>query len=361
MVTLTNLGKARSGDHERVVSVSDAATGLQAFIAIHSTARGPAFGGCRMRVYPSRGAALRDALRLSQAMSRKAALAGLPFGGGKCVVMANPETQKSDDLLRALSRAIDRLDGSFLTADDSGTTVRDMGVMRSVTPYARGLPLPSGEACPAAAYGTFQAMQAAVAHRFGGSDLVGCRIAVQGLGNLGMRLCAYLAEAGAKLFVADVRPEAVARAVQHFGATSVPVEQILSTEAEVLSPNAFGDVICDASVPLIRASVVVGGANNQLRAARHGLALHRRGILYVPDYVANAGGLIDVAMEGPDYRPSAVLRACEMIRHTTARLLREADRLGIAPSQLADRTAAEQMTPPHNATFRLVRTEQVMA
>lgn len=361
MVTLTDLGKALRGDHERVVFVSDTQTGLQAFIAIHSTARGPAFGGCRMKIYASRGAALRDALRLSQAMSRKAALAGLPFGGGKCVVLANPETQKSDDLLRALGRAIDQLDGTYLTADDSGTTVRDMEVMRSVTPYARGLPLPSGEACPAAAYGTFLSLQAAVAHRFGGADLAGCRVAVQGLGNLGMQLCAYLAEAGARLLVADIRPDAVAQAEQRFGAKAIRSERILSTEAEVLSPNAFGDVICDATVPLIRASVVVGGANNQLRAARHGLALHHRGILYVPDYVANAGGLIDVAMEGPGYRPSAVLRACEMIRHTTSRLLREADRLGLAPSQLADRTAAEQMAQPHSATFRFMRVEQVMA
>jgi leucine dehydrogenase len=153
----------------------------------------------------------------------------------------------------------------------------------------------------------------------------------------------------------------VAYAVQRHGATAVPADRILSTEAEVLSPNAFGDVICDASVPLIRAGIVVGGANNQLRAERHGLALHQRGILYVPDYVANAGGLIDVAMEGPAYQPSAVLRACETIRHTTTRLLREAQRLSLAPSQLADRTAAEQMVPMHAGTFRILSAAQVMA
>lgn len=314
-----------------------------------------------MKAYPSRGAALRDALRLSQAMSRKAALAGLPFGGGKCVVLANPETQKSDDMLRALGRAIDRLDGSYLAADDSGTTVRDMELMRSVTPYARGLPLPSGEACPAAAYGTFLALQAAVTHRFGRSDLGGCRIAVQGLGNLGLQLCAYLAEAGAKLVVADIRPDRVEQVVQRYGATAVPHDRILSAKADVLSPNAFGDVICDASVPQIRAGIVVGGANNQLRSARHGLALHRRGILYVPDYVANAGGLIDVAMEGPGYLPSRVLHACEAIRQTTTRLLREAHRLGLAPSQLADETAAERMISPHAGTFRIMNAAQAMA
>ncbi|MGL6209588.1 MAG: Leu/Phe/Val dehydrogenase [Paracoccaceae bacterium] len=361
MVTLTELGKGLCGDHARVVSVTDAATGLQAFIALHSTARGPAFGGCRMKSYPSRGAALRDALRLSQAMSRKAALAGLPYGGGKCVVLGDPETQKSDALLRALGEAIDRLDGSYLTADDSGTTVRDMDVMRQVTPYARGLPLPSGERCPAAAYGTYLALQAAVTHRFGWSDLAGCRVAVQGLGSLGLQLCAYLAKAGASLVVADVRPERVTEAVQRYGASAVPADRILSAEADVFSPNAFGDVICDASVSQIRAAIVVGGANNQLRAARHGLALHRRGILYVPDYVANAGGLIDVAMEGPGYSPTSVLRACDTIRHTTTRLLREALRLGLTPLQLADQMADERMIPPHAATFRIFSAAQAMA
>lgn len=308
MVSLTELGPTLRSGHERVVSVTDAATGLHAFIAIHSTARGPAFGGCRMRAYPSKRSAIRDALRLSQAMSRKAALAGLPFGGGKCVVMADPAT-KSDAMLRAIGEAIHRLGGNYITADDSGTTVLDMDVIRGVTPYARGLPLPSGEACPAAAYGTFLALQAAVAHRFGTPDLNGRRIAVQGLGSLGMQLCAYLAGAGARLTVADLQTDLVALAQQDFGATAVPVEQILSVEADVLSPNAFGDVICDATLPTIRAQIVVGGANNQLRASRHGLALHRRGILYVPDYIANAGGLIDVAMEGPAIPPPLCCKA----------------------------------------------------
>lgn len=359
MVTLTELGTALRPEHERVFAVSDGATGLQAIIAIHSTARGPAFGGCRMRPYPSGRAALRDALRLSQAMSRKAALAGLPFGGGKCVVLGDPETCKSEALLRALGQAIDRLGGAYLTADDSGTTVQDMEVLRRVTPHARGMPLPSGEACPAAAFGTFMAIQAAMTHRFGRCDLGGRRIAVQGLGALGMRLCAYLAAAGADLYVADTRLERVQQAVWDFGAEAVPVERILSMEADVLSPNAFGDVICDATVPLIRAPIVVGGANNQLRGPRHGLALHRRGIVYVPDYIANAGGLIDIAMEGPGYAPDRVLRACETIYHTTARLLREADRLDLAPSQLADRIAAERIARPETGPIHLHKSLRV--
>ena len=294
-------------------------------------------------------------------MSRKASLAGLPFGGGKCVVLGDPETQKSEALLRALGLAIDRLGGAFLTADDSGTTVRDMDVLRRVTPHARGVPLPSGEACPAAAYGTFMAIQAAIAHRFGRGDLAGRRIAVQRLGALGMRLCAYLAEAGADLIVADTRPERVQQAVWDFGAEAVPVGRILSVAADVLSPNAFGDVICDATLPQIRAAIVVGGANDQLRAPRHGLALHRRGILYVPDYIANAGGLIDVAMEGPGYSPDSVLRECEAIYHTTARLLRGADRLEFAPSHLADQIAAQRIARPETGPIRIPRALQVSA
>jgi leucine dehydrogenase len=161
-----------------------------------------------------------------------------------------------------------------------------------------------------------------------------------------MRLCAYLHEAGAELIVADPRIERLVLAVRDFGATVVPVDHILSTPADVLSPNAFGDVICDATVPVIRAGIVVGGANNQLRTARHGVALHERGILYVPDYIANVGGVIDVAMEGPGYSPARVLEACKGIGHTTALLLQQAQRLGLAPSRLADQIAADRMSSP---------------
>ncbi|WP_295072215.1 Glu/Leu/Phe/Val dehydrogenase dimerization domain-containing protein [Tabrizicola sp.] len=343
MVLLDDRTSASHPTHERVISVSDKAAGLEAIIAIHSTARGPAFGGCRVKPYPSRADALRDALRLSEAMSRKSAMAGLPFGGGKCVVIADPATQKTDAMLRALAEAIHQLGGSYLTADDSGTSVRDMEVMREITPHARGFALHTGEACPAAAYGTFLALRAAVEHRWGLSGLGGVRVAVQGLGNLGMRLCAYLSEAGAELVVADPRRELVERAALDFGAEAVSVDRILSEPVDVLSPNAFEDVICDASLPLIRAGIVVGGANNQLQTAQHGLALHQRRILYVPDYIANAGGVIDVAMEGAGYSTQGVLKACEAIAETTTDLLEEARRRSVAPSQLADELAAQRM------------------
>lgn len=357
MVSLRERVKGTQASHERVVLVEDMATGLEAIIAIHSTALGPAFGGCRMKAYASRGEALRDALRLSQAMSRKAAMAGLPFGGGKCVVIGDPATRKSDALLRSLARAIHQLGGQYHTADDSGTSVRDMAVMREVTPYARGQAMPDGDACPAAAYGTFQALRAAVAHRRGDPGMAGVRVAVQGLGNLGMRLAAYLAEAGADLVVADPNVARVVTAIRAFGAQAVSPERILSVEADVLSPNAYGDVICDATLPGIRAGIIVGGANNQLRSARHGVELHRRGILYVPDYIANAGGVIDVAMEGAGYAPARVLEACRGIGRRTAQLLRQAEQLGLPTSVLADQLAAERMQgakPQSARTFAVV-------
>jgi len=344
MVALVKLGKGAKGSHEGVYALTDRASGLEAFIALHSTARGPAFGGCRMRSYPSRRAALREALHLSETMSRKAALARLPFGGGACIVMGDPMHQKTAALLLALAEGIHRLGGAYLTAADSGTSIRDMEVMRRVTPFARGQALPTGEACPAAAHGLFMAIQAAVRHRFGRYDLRGRRVAVQGLGTIGMVLCEYLAKAGADLIVSDIVPERVQRAVWNFGAEAVAPEAILSTPVDILSPNALGGVICDATLPRLRAAIVVGGANSQLRSARHGEALHRRGVLYVPDYVANAGGLINAAMEGPGYDPARVILRCESIYHTTLRLLNDAERLGIAPFRLADQIAQARIT-----------------
>lgn len=343
MVDIAELGPPRSSGHERIFSIADRATGLMAYVAVHDTTLGPAFGGCRMRNYPSRFAALRDAMRLAQAMTCKSAMAGLDFGGGKCVVMGDPARHKTDALLLALAQGIHQLGGIYHTADDSGTSVRDMEVMRRVTPFARGLALPSGKACPAAAYGAFLAIQAAVAHCFGRSDLMNRRIAVQGLGELGMRLCAYLAEAGARLIVADTRADRADQAARDFGAQVVLPEDILSCPADVLSPNAYGGVINDATVPRFRARIIAGAANNQLRFAHHGEALRQRGILFVPDYVVSAGGVIDVAQEGPGYSPALVLRACEAIYQTTARLLRDADRAGLAPSTLADQTVARRI------------------
>jgi leucine dehydrogenase len=338
-LTISLAKPERFPNHEQVLFICNRAAGLRAIIAIHNTARGPAFGGCRMRPYSSPQDALRDALRLSCAMSYKAALAGIAFGGGKCVVLGDPATAKTERLLLALGRAIQHLGGRYLTADDVGTSVLDMEVLRRVTPHARGLPDKNGEPCPATAYGTFMAIKAAVRHRLGRTDLTGVSIAVQGLGSVGFKLCDFLSADGAALRVSDLHPELVARAQQSFGATPIPVDRILAEKVDVLSPNALGDVFDNRTVPLVRAAIVAGAANNQLKAAHHGIALHRQGVLYVPDYVVNAGGLIDVAHEGPGYDTKSVLQDCGRIYDRTLGLIREAERHQLAISALADRKA----------------------
>ncbi len=328
--------------HEVVSHFQDRASGLRAIVAIHSTVLGPAFGGCRMYPYGDDEAALADALRLSRAMTYKAALAGVPFGGGKAVIIGDPAT-KSEALLAAMARFIDSFGGRYQTADDVGTTVRDMAFMRRFTPYARGLADAAGEPCPATAYGTYHGIRAVAAHRFGCRDLAGLSVAIQGLGSVGWRLAGYLAAEGARLVVSDIRPETVARAVQAFGATAVAPDRILFQDVDILSPNALGAVFDDRSIPRLRARAIAGAANNQLARPEHGRMLAGRGITYAPDYVVNAGGLIDVAHEGPGYDPQAVLDHCADIAATVTRVLARADAEGAAPADIADRMAEERL------------------
>lgn len=325
--------------HEQVVFCNDAESGLRAIIAIHNTALGPALGGCRMWDYANDADALTDALRLSRGMTFKAALAGIPHGGGKSVIIGNPQKDKTPALLRAMGRAVHSLGGRYLTAEDVGTTVADMDVLRTVTPFAHGVSDGSGNPSPATAYGVFLGIRAAVAHRLGRRSLNGVHVAVQGLGNVGMRLCAYLVEAGARVTVADISSQAVAYAVENYAATAADVGEILSVEADVLSPCALGAILNDDTIPTIRAAIVAGGANNQLARSEHGDALLRRGILYAPDYVINAGGVIDVVHEGPDYTEARVLRDVERIYDTAMQVFAESAAAGLATNDVARRIA----------------------
>jgi len=333
-------------DHEQVVFVRDPATGLRAIIALHSTARGPAFGGCRMWPYASDEEALRDVLRLSAGMTLKAAVMGLPFGGGKSVIIGDPARDKTPELLHAMGRAVHALGGRYLMADDVGTTVRDMAVSSDVCSSDLRLADAGGAPCPATAWGVYQGMLASVHHAFGRPGLDGLTVAVQGLGSVGMRLCRYLHEAGARLVVSDIEPRRMEAACALFDATAEAPDRILSTAADVLSPNALGAVLDDASIPAIRARIVCGAANNQLAESRHGEALHRRGILYTPDFVVNAGGLIDVAHEGPGYDPVAVLRDCERIRRVAETLFERAAREDRPTAAVALDMAAENLPHP---------------
>lgn len=282
-------------EHEQISFVHDPDTGLRAIIAIHwSGPIGTAGGGCRIHPYPSERAALRDVLRLSRAMSYKLALAELPGGGAKSVIIADPRRDKTPELLRAFGRAVDGLGGRYIVAEDVGTTMADMEIIAQVTEYVVGR---VNDTSPTTGYGVFVGLQAAVRHGLGRTDLAGLRVAIQGCGGVGHSLACELARRGARLWVTDVDAERVRRTVAETGAVAVPVDAIYDCDVDVFSPNALGDVLDDATIPRLRARVVAGGANNQLVEDRHAIELAARGILFAPDFVLNAGGVIAASQE----------------------------------------------------------------
>lgn len=287
--------------HEMVHFAHDPATGLRAIIAVHASTLGPGAGGVRMWNYTSEEAAIRDVLRLSRGMSYKNAMAELPLGGGKAVIIGDARRDKSTALFEAYGRVVHSLGGHYITAEDVGMSVADMQTIATQTPYVSGLPPTGGAAggdpSPKTAIGIFHGIRAAVRHALKRDDIAGLRVAVQGLGNVGMHLCRHLHEAGAKLIVADIHSEPLQRARDAYDATVVPVEEILSQDVDLLAPCALGGVLNADSIPRIRARIIAGGANNQLLEDADGRRLHERGILYAPDYVINAGGIINVAAE----------------------------------------------------------------
>jgi len=287
--------------HQSIHQFYDPQTGLKAIIAIHSTALGPAGGGCRMWQYESEAEATRDALRLSRGMTYKNAMAGLPMGGGKAVILADPEHPPSDDFFRAFGRCVDSLGGRYITAEDVGVSVDNMRMVRQVTDFVAGLPGSEGSAggdpSPWTADGVFLGLIAAVQHRLGNATLANLRVAVQGVGKVGYDLCRQLHEAGASLVISDVNEKNLARAQSDFGAQVVAPDQILYADVDVLSPCALGAILDEQSIPDIRATVIGGAANNQLAIAEDGQRLTDRKILYAPDYVINGGGIISVSME----------------------------------------------------------------
>jgi len=287
-------------DHEQLLYRHDRQSGLKAFIAIHDTTLGPAAGGCRMWDYDTELDAQKDVLRLSRGMSFKNAVAGLELGGGKAVIMGNSRSGKSEALFRALGRMIDSLGGRYISAEDVGITVGDMEIAAEETPYVAGLTKgenASGDPSPATATGVFLGIKSAVKHKLGSDNLDGLTIAVQGVGHVGYYLCRHLHQAGARLVVSDINREALDRVAQEFGAEIIATDQIISVEADVLSPCALGAIVNDRSIDRIKARIIAGSANNQLARDDHGQALMDRNILYAPDYVINAGGIINVAAE----------------------------------------------------------------
>ncbi len=332
--------------HEQVAFFFDRQSGLKAIVALHDTALGPAIGGCRMWPYPSEAEALIDVLRLAKGMTYKAAMANLPFGGGKTVIIGNPPTDKSPALFRSLGRAIDTLGGRYYTAEDVGIGPADMDWAGAETPYVLGRSSgSSGDPSPVTARGVWLGIRAAVEHRFGQADLTGIRVAVQGVGHVGYNVARLLAQDGAKLIVADLDPVRAERAAEEFGARLADGHEILGVEAEVLAPCALGGAINDESLPRLACAIVAGAANNQLLEARHGAALHARGILYAPDYVINAGGLINIAEElrPSGYHRGRALARVQAIAETLAEVFERAARQGVPTSEVADRLAEERV------------------
>lgn len=333
--------------HEQVVFCHDPASGLRGIIAIHNTRLGPSLGGCRMWPYAGEDEALNDVLRLSRGMSYKSALANLSLGGGKSVIIGDPKTGKTPRLLHAMGRYVKQLGGRYIVAEDSGTGVPDLRTMGEVTTHVAGVQQrrgfaggDDGDPSPSTAYGVFVGLRAAVARAFGSDDLNGIRVAIQGLGNVGFRLARKLHEAGAHLWVTDIDTERVNRAVAQFGATAVAGNALFDQDVDVIAPCALGAGLNDETCPRIKASVIAGAANNQLaEETRHGTMLQQRGILYSPDYVLNAGGVIDLAHEGPDYDPARAQRHVEGIGDTLNDIFKESEQTQCPPHEVANRIA----------------------
>ena len=331
-------------DHEQVVFAHDAAAGLTAILAIHSTALGPALGGCRIWRYASEDEAVADVLRLSRGMTYKAALAGLPLGGGKSVVLADARAEKTPAMMRAMGRAVERLGGCYIVAEDVGATVADMDAIATETAHVSGTSATVGDPSPWTARGVYLAMQAAAWHRWG-SGIEGRTVSVTGLGNVGSNLCRHLAGAGARLVVSDIREDAVRRVVQETGAATTAPQAAHAAEADIFAPCALGAGLNAQTIPEIRVQVICGAANNQLATPEDGERLAARGILYAPDYLVNAGGLVSVARVklGLDERTAeAKLLA---IPETLAQVFRSAEQHGTHPAAAADHLAESRFRP----------------
>jgi leucine dehydrogenase len=338
--------------HEQVSFFQCAKTGLKAIIAVHNTNLGPALGGCRMWSYESDEQALRDVLRLSRGMTYKASITGLPLGGGKSVIIGDSKKNKTPDLMRAMGRAVETFGGRYIVAEDVGTTVDDMSHINSQTKHVVGIAQGSGDPSPMTALGVYTGIKAAVRHRLHRSDLKGLKIAVQGLGNVGYNLCKLLAKDGAQLIVTDVQAEKVAQAVKEFGAVAVGLNDIYSQDVDVFAPCALGAILNDGTIKTLKAKIVAGAANNQLAEARHGDMLRDLKILYAPDYVINAGGLINVYYEyqsrssGKAYDRAQVVAHVQKIDETSDSIFRRAEQDGISTSAAADRIAEQRFKSP---------------
>ena len=339
-------------DHELVELVHDAKSGLTAIIALHSTHLGPGAGGTRFWHYPEPADAVRDVLRLSRGMSYKNAMAGLPMGGGKAVILADAGGTKTPEMLAAFGDAVNALGGRYVTAEDVGISEADMVAIAQRTQFVSGLPAMGEEAAggdpgPFTAMGIYHGIKAAVRHKLGRDQLAGIHVAVQGTGSVGGGVARLLAKDGAQLTLADVDEGRAAALASELGGHAVSPDAIMSTSCEVFSPNALGAILDDEGIARLDCAIVAGGTNNQLARAHHGQALAERGILYAPDYVINAGGIISVTLEylcRSEQAPCDINEVRKRIAQIPGRLeqiWQQSDATGVSPDQVADRMAQE--------------------
>lgn len=338
--------RALGADHEEVRAVWRPRSGLRAIVAIHSTALGPSLGGTRFHAYGTIEEALTDVLRLSKAMTYKAAVAGLELGGGKGVIIGDPATARSDELMADYGRFVDTFGGRYLTAEDVGTSLADMDLIGELTPFVRGRSASlggSGDPSPITAFGVVRAIEATAEALWGSASLHGRHIAVSGVGKVGLTLAELCAERGARLTVADVSPAAVAAAAAIAEVEVVAPEAVHAVACDLYAPCALGSALNERTVPELACEAVCGAANNQLESAAIEVALQDRGITYVPDYVANAGGIINIAYEAGGYDAEAARAHVSRIFDTVRRLFEEARRSGEPLSVLADRMAEARL------------------
>jgi len=328
-------------DYERVASCIDG--DYHGFIAIHSTALGPAIGGTRFWHYENDEAAIKDLLRLARGMTYKNALAGVPFGGGKSIIKRHDKPFDRELLFRAHGRFVETFGGRYITAEDVGTSPADMEFVRMETNHVAGLVGKSGDPSPVTARGVFRALQAAAKYRWGSDDVTGRTVALQGCGHVGYHLASNLRQAGARLIASDVDAEKVGRVVKEFGAVAVGHDQIYGSAADIFAPCALGGIINDQTIPQLKVEVIVGAANNQLLEMRHGDDLHRLGLLYAPDYAANSGGVINGCRELLGWESSQSAAKVDEIYDTLLDIFRAAEEEGIPTYKAADRLAERRL------------------
>ncbi|MFW5855785.1 MAG: Leu/Phe/Val dehydrogenase [Bacillota bacterium] len=339
--------KMKEEGHEQVIFMQENKTNLKAIIAIHNTVLGPALGGCRMWNYDTEEEAVIDALRLAKGMTYKSGIAGEDFGGGKTVIWGDPETDKSEGLFRALGKFINALNGRYSTGTDVGTTYDDFVLMRKETPYVGALPEEyggSGDSSIPTAYGTFLGIRASCKEKYGSESLEGKTVAVQGLGKVGSKLVKHLMNAGAEVYATDINEDYIKWAREQ-GVKIVEPDEIYDVDCDIFSPNALGAVINDDTIERLKCDIVAGAANNVLKESRHGDMLHEKGILYAPDYVINAGGLIQVAdeMDPSGYSEERTMKKTEKIYDQLLEVYRISRENNISTQKAADHLVEERI------------------